>query len=271
MSELEPTPPPPWTRVLDESTSCYYYFNTVTGESVWETPNVLDAVLAGHEPNSAQETAESTPACAPAPADATTPSDKSTSASHDVDIDAVLDAVAADIAPEVASTEPSRPSQEDLPTKFLAHRSSMAFIDASTPSKPSAKHNALLRIAAGEATSAEHSPSAAKLSSSFHRPDPIIEESPTAASPPQHYALVHVGRSNSGPPDDGHDAAAAASGQTTPPVKVGFFKRLFGKFGRKKDASATAAAAGGKVQFGDTTPVGEPAAALLVIVCACKC
>ena len=30
------SPDPPWTRERDAATGCYYFFNPVTGQSVWE-------------------------------------------------------------------------------------------------------------------------------------------------------------------------------------------------------------------------------------------
>ena len=119
---VTPNPPAPWTRVLDESTGCYYYFNTRSGESVWETPAVVTAVLEGFEPNTAVEPAGDDSGAAAA------------SGAGTDEYSDVIDTVVADL-----TVDAPRPGEEDLPTSFHGHRSSVAILltpdGTATPAK----------------------------------------------------------------------------------------------------------------------------------------
>lgn len=135
-----PVPPVPWTRVLDDGTGCYYYFNTRTGDSVWETPAVVEVVLAGLEPNASP----GVPAAPPAP-----------SPPQDPSIDDVVDAVAADFE-AVGVTSGGDDDDDDNapePHGFLGHRSSVAFVvgaDGKLVPRAAAKQSSPERDAAEE-------------------------------------------------------------------------------------------------------------------------
>ena len=111
MSEPADTPVsmPPWTRVLDDGTGCFYYFNTRTGDSVWETPAVIAKVRAGQDPNAPDEPVPPPPAPVP-------PSYAD-----------VIDLVSEDLAGAVSSGGEEDNDGDAGPAGFHKHRSSVAF------------------------------------------------------------------------------------------------------------------------------------------------